>query len=161
MLSCQLRRKSKVPHDIIRVGFTLPQILIEVLIQLIVIINRLRSQSQDKISLKLSRHIDHSNESEDISFWYNIMVSWLFVNGLNINNLPPHRYNHKIDRTLTSRKDCNKVIHQEIRQIYIRHKWINPLEPLPPKMLYFKEHFMPFPKWGLIIRSKLHSYQMH
>ena len=35
-----------------------------------------------------------------------------------------------------------------------QHKWINPLEPLRPKTLYYKEHFMRFSKLGFIIRPK-------
>ena len=83
-----------------------------------------------------------------------MMVSWLLANGLDINNLPPLRYNHAIDNTLISHEDRNKVIRQEIWQIYTRYKWITPLEPLPSKMLYYKEHFMHFSKLGFITRPK-------
>ena len=38
--------------------------------------------------------------------------------------------------------------------IYTRYKWITPLEPLPSKMLYYKEHFMHFSKLGFITRPK-------
>ena len=27
-------------------------------------------------------------------------------------------------------------------KIYTRYKWINPLEPLPSKMVYYNEHVM-------------------
>ena len=37
-------------HDIIRVEFTLPPMLVKVMFQLVVFINRIHSQSQDKIS---------------------------------------------------------------------------------------------------------------
>ena len=64
-------------------------------------------------------------------------------------------YNHVIDNTLISHEDRNKVIHQEIWQIYTRYKWITPLEPLPSKMLYYKEHFMHFSKLGFITRPNI------
>ena len=79
-----------------------------------------------------------------------MMVSWLLAKGPDINNLPPLRYNHATDNTLISHEDYNKVIRQEIWPIYIRYKWITPLEPLPSKMLYYKEHPMLFSKLGFI-----------
>ena len=42
------------------------------------------------------------------------------------------------------------VIRQEIWQIYTQHKWINPLESFPSKMLYYHEHFMHFSELGFI-----------
>ena len=46
------------------------------------------------------------------------------------------------------------MIHEEIWQIYTRHRLINPLESLPSKMLYYQEHFMHFSKLGFIIQPK-------
>ena len=50
MLSRQLQIKSIVSHDIIRVEFTLPPMLIEALFQLVVFTHKIHSQSQDKKS---------------------------------------------------------------------------------------------------------------
>ena len=109
--------------------------------------------------LKLSRHLNYSMSPKDISSWYSIVISWLSTNDLNIKNLPPLRYNHETDKTFICHEDRNKVICQEIWQIYTQHKWINPLEPLLSKMLYYKEHFMHFSKLGFIIRLKyLHTF---
>ena len=82
------------------------------------------------------------------------MVSWLLANNLDINNLPPLRYNNKTDKTLISHEDQNRIIHQEIWQIYTQHKWINPLERLPSKMLCYKEHLMHFSRLGFIAQPK-------
>ena len=71
-----------------------------------------------------------------------------------INNLPPLKYKHGIDKTLISHEDCNKVIRQEIWQIYTRYKWITSREPLPSKMLYYKEQFMHLNKLSFITRPK-------
>ena len=43
-----------------------------------------------------------------------IVVSWLLANDININILPPLKYNHGTDQTLISHEDHNKVIRQEI-----------------------------------------------
>ena len=59
-----------------------------------------------------------------------------------------------LSTSLISHKERNKVIRQEIWQTYIRHKWIHPLEPLPSKMSYYKEHFMKFSKLGFNERPK-------
>ena len=51
MLSRQLRIKSTIPRDIIRVEFSLPPMLVEALLQLVVFIHRnLHSQPHDRIS---------------------------------------------------------------------------------------------------------------
>ena len=50
MLSCQLRSKSTVPHDIIRVEVTLPSMLVEALFQIVAFIHKIHSQPQDRIS---------------------------------------------------------------------------------------------------------------
>ena len=84
----------------------------------------------------------------------NVTNSWLLANGLDINNLPPLKYNHGTDQTLISHEDRNKVIRQEIWQIYTRYKWITPREPLPSKMVYYKEHFLRFSKLGFITRPR-------
>ena len=52
--------KSIVPHAIIRVEFTLPSTIVEARFQLLVFINRIHSQSEDRISCKFLRHLDHS-----------------------------------------------------------------------------------------------------
>ena len=54
----------------------------------------------------------------DTNSWYSTEVSWLFANVLDINNLPPLRYNHETDQTLIFHMDRTKVICQEIWQIY-------------------------------------------
>ena len=154
MLSCQLRNKSTLPHDIIRVEFTLSSMLVETLFQLVVFIHKIHSQPHDRIYRQAFEAYRSLNESGYTSSWYGMMVSWLLANGLDINNPPPLRYNHTIDNTLISHADRNKVICQEIWQICTRYKWTAPLEPLPSKMLYYKEHFMHFFKLGFITWPK-------
>ena len=83
------------------------------------------------------------------------MVSWLLANDIDINNLPPLKYNHGIDETLMSYEDRNKMIRQEIWQIYTRFKWITPREPLPSKMLYYKELLRIKLKCGLVCELTL------
>ena len=48
--------------------------------------------------------------SGDTSSWYSIVVSWLLANDIDINNLPPLKYNHGIDQTLISHEDRNRMI---------------------------------------------------
>ena len=50
MLSRQLQSKSISPDDMSRPEFTLPPMLLEARFQVVVFINRIHSQSQDKIS---------------------------------------------------------------------------------------------------------------
>ena len=124
-----------VPHAIIRAKFTLPPKLVEALLQLVVFIRRIHNQPQYRMFRQAFEASQSLYGFGDSSSWYNIVVSWLFANGLDIINLPPLRYNHETDKTLISHEDRNKVIRQEIWQIYTRYKWTNPLEPLPSKML--------------------------
>ena len=60
MLSRQLQRKSIVPHDIIRSEFALPPMLVEALFQLVVFIDGIHGQSQDRLSWLAFTHLDHS-----------------------------------------------------------------------------------------------------
>ena len=84
MLSCQLQSKSTLPNDIIRVKLTLPPMLVDALFQLIVdFIHRIQLEASQSLY-----------ESGYTSSWYGMMVSWLLANSLDINNLPPLRYNH-------------------------------------------------------------------
>ena len=45
-------------------------------------------------------------DSDNISSWYSIVVNWLFANNLDVNNLPPLRYNYKINKILICHEDC-------------------------------------------------------
>ena len=75
MLSQQNGSKSIVPHEIIRGEFTLPPMLVETLFQLVVFINRIHSQSQDRISRQAFKASRSLYESGDTISWYNTMVS--------------------------------------------------------------------------------------
>ena len=118
--------------------------LVEALFQLVVFIHRIHSQPQDRISRQAFEASRSLYEFGDSSSWYSIVVRWLLANDIDINNLPPLKYNHGTGQTLISHEDRNKVIRQEIWQIYTQYKWITPREPLPSKMLYYKEHFLHF-----------------
>ena len=47
------------------------------------------------------------------------------------------------------------MICQEIWQIYTRHRHINPLEPSPSGMVYYKEHFMLLPNALRVVIGQL------
>ena len=102
MLSKQIRSESTIPHKIITTEFTLPPMLVEALFQLVVFINRIHSQSQDRISRQAFEASQSLYESNDTSSWYNTVVSWLFSNGLDINYLPPLKYVNETNKTLIS-----------------------------------------------------------
>ena len=62
-----------------------------------------------------------SRELHELGFensWYNVMVSWLLENGVNINNLPPLKDNHDTYTSLISHEEHNEVIRQEIWQTF-------------------------------------------
>ena len=88
------------------------------------------------------------------------MVRWLFANDLEVNNLPSLGYHHQTDKTLISHGYHNKVIHQEIWQIYTIID--GSTESLPSKVFYYKEHFVHFFDLGFIIRPQyLHMFLSH
>ena len=91
-----------------------PPMLVEALFQLVVFIHRIHSQPQDRISRQAFEASRSLYVSGDGSSWYNIVVSWLLANGIDINNPPPLKYNHRTDKTLISHEDRNKVMRQEI-----------------------------------------------
>ena len=130
MLGCLIRSKESVPHEVSREEFAHPPMLVEALFQMVAFIHRISNQPHDRLS---RRAFEASRELHELGFgnsWYSLMVSWLLANGLDINNLPPLKYNHDAYTSLISHEERNKVIRQEIWQTYIRHKWIHPLEPL-------------------------------
>ena len=98
MLSRQLRSKSTILHEIIRAEFTLPPMLVEAFLQLVVFIHRIHSQPHDCISRQAFEASRSLYESGNTSYWYIIVVSWLLANDLDINNVPPLRYKHESDR---------------------------------------------------------------
>ena len=114
MLLRQLQSKSTISHDNIRAKFTLPPMLVDALFQLVVFIHRIHSQAHDRISHQAFEASHSLYEFSYTSSWYGMIGSWLLANGLDINNLPPLKYNHAIDNTLISHEDRNKVIRQEI-----------------------------------------------
>ena len=124
--------------------------LVEALFQLVVFIHKIHSLPQDRISHQAFEASRSLYTSGDSSSWYSTVVSWLLANGIVINNLPTLKYNHDTDQTLIFHEDRNKAIRQEIWQSYTCYKWITPREPLPSKMLYYKEHFMHFSQLGFI-----------
>ena len=127
-------------HEIIGFKFTLPPMLVEALFHWWFLLIGYIANLKIGYLVKLSRHLKLC-ESGDTSSWCSIVVSWHFANDLDTNNLPPLGYNHETDKMLISHEDHNKVIRQELWKIYTQHQWINPLEPLSSKMLYYKEHF--------------------
>ena len=111
ILSWKIRSESVIPYQIIKVEFTSPPMLVDALVQVVVfMIGDL---------VKILGHPDYFMSLKDIRSWYNVMVSWLFANDIEINNLSPLRYDLEIDKTLISHWDNNKIICQEIWKIYI------------------------------------------
>ena len=94
MLSRQLRSKSTVPHDIIIAQFTLPSMLGEALFLLVVFIQRIHRQPQDRLSHQAFEESPSLYKFGDTSTSYSIVVSWRHANCLHISSLPPLRYNH-------------------------------------------------------------------
>ena len=154
MLSRLIRSKSSVPHEVIRAEFALPPMLVEALFQIVVFIRRISNQSLDRLSRRAFDASRNLHNLGDRTSWYSHTISFLEEYGLDINKLPPLKYNKHGVRTLISHEAQNKVIRQEIWKIYIRHIWIQPREPLSPKMLYYKEHFMHFNDLGFIERPR-------
>ena len=61
--------------DIIRAEFTLFPVLVDS--ALVIFINSIHNQSQDRISHQAFEASQSFYESDDISSWYNTMASWL------------------------------------------------------------------------------------
>ena len=84
--------------------------LVEALFQLVVFITTIHSQSQDRISHQAFEASRSPYESGDTISWYSTVVRGLFTSGLDINNLPPLRYDYDTNKTSISHVDHNKVI---------------------------------------------------
>ena len=138
--------------------------LVEALFQVVVLFIGYIANHKIGYLVKLLRHLDPYMHPEIVtSSWYNIVMSWLLENGIDINNLPPFKYNHGTDQTLISHEDRNKVIRQDIWQIYTRYKQITPRDPLPSKMLSIRNTSCTSLSYVLLHNQNIyiHSYQMH
>ncbi|MCO5563476.1 hypothetical protein L7F22_017118 [Adiantum nelumboides] len=137
MLSRLIRGKPSVPHDIIRAELATPPMLVEALFQIVCFIQRVRQLSPDRLSYR-------ALASRVWREWIMVCTDDTVVqyHGLDIQQLPPFQYDPDSPLIRLSHEERNRVLRQDLWQLYIRETWITPRQPLPPKMLYYRDQFM-------------------
>ncbi|MCO5548203.1 hypothetical protein L7F22_001660 [Adiantum nelumboides] len=162
MLSRLIRGKSSVPHDIIRAELATPPMLVEAIFQTVGFIQRVRQLPPDRLSYRALEASRQLAEVGERGSWYAQMTQWFSTHGIDVDRLPPFQYDPDSPIIHLSHGERNRVLRQDLWQLYIRETWITPRQPLPPKMLYFKDHFMTILEDGFIQRpGYMDTYMSH
>ncbi|MCO5589434.1 hypothetical protein L7F22_043401 [Adiantum nelumboides] len=162
MISRIIRSKPSVPHDIIRAELAAPPMLVEALFQTVCLLHRFRDMDPDRISHRAFIASREMARTGDTSSWYAQTGDWLAQHGFDIDRLPPLQYDTQAPTYSLSRSERNRVIRQEIWHTYIQRTWRRPTDTLPPKMLYYYEHFLRFSEQGFIeIPLYMREYMPH
>ncbi|MCO5563810.1 hypothetical protein L7F22_017459 [Adiantum nelumboides] len=82
------------------------------------------------------------------------MTQWFSTHGLDIQQLPPFQYDPDSPLFRLSHEERNRVLGQDLWQLYIKETWITPRQPLPSKMLYYRDQFMTILEDGFIQRPR-------
>ena len=155
MLSRMIRSKpSSVPHDIVRAEFAAPPMLVEALFQVCCFIHRMRDMAPDRLSRRAFEASKQLAEAGDTGSWYAQMIQLLTRCGWDIDHLPPLQYDLDAPHIQLSHSERNRVMRQDLLQRYVRHTWITPQQPLPTKMLYYRDCFMSISEDGFIQRPR-------
>ena len=93
--------------------------LVEAVIQMVAFIHKMSNQPHDLLSHQAFEASRELYELDVGNSWYSLMISWLLENGLHINQLYSLNYNHDVYTSLVFYGERNKVIRQEIWEIYI------------------------------------------
>ncbi|MCO5582026.1 hypothetical protein L7F22_035916 [Adiantum nelumboides] len=162
MLSRLICGKSSVPHDIITAELATPPMLVEAIFQTVSFIQRVPQLPPDRLSyraLEVSRQLAEAGERGS---WYAQMTQWFNTHGIDVDRLPPFQYDPDSLIIHLSHRERNRVLRQDLWQLYIRETWITPRQPLPPKMLYYRDHFMTILEDGFIQRPRyMDTYMSH
>ena len=99
-------------------------------------------------------------EAGERGSWYSQMTQWFSEYRLDIEHLPPFQYDPDSPYTRLSHSERNRVLRQDLWQLYTRETWITPSQPLPPKMLYYRDQFMSTSGDGFIQRPRYMDVHM-
>ena len=154
MFSRLIRSKPSVPHDILRAEFATPPMLVEALFQTICFLHRFREMPHTHLSYRAFETSRALAEAGDRGCWYAQVTDWFTQHGLDIDRLPPFQYDMDAPHLHLSHSERNRVMRQDLWQLYIRRTWISPQRPLPAKMLYYRDHFMSISDDGFIRRPR-------
>lgn len=162
MISRLIRSKPSVPHDIVRAELATPPMLVEALFQTVCFIQRMRVLSPDRLTCRAFEASRQLAESGEQGSWYSQVSQWFTAHGLDMERLPPFQYDPDSPYTHLSHSERNRVLRQDLWQLYIRGTWITPTQPLPPKMLYYRDEFMTLLADGFIQRPRyMDTYMPH
>lgn len=75
--------------------------------------------------------------------------------------LPPFQYDLTAPHLQLSHSERNRVMRQDIWQLYTHRTWISPQQPLPAKMLYYRDHFLSISADGFIQRPRYLEAFLH
>ncbi|KAH7307766.1 hypothetical protein KP509_22G076800 [Ceratopteris richardii] len=162
MIARLIRSKPSVPHDIIRTELAAPPMLVEALFQTVCLLHRLRTMDTESIAYRAFQASRDMALAGDTSSWYAQARDWLAHHGFDIDRLPPLQYDLHAPTYSLSHQERNRFIRQEIMHTYIQRTWVSPRDTLPPKMLYYCEHFLHISDEGFIeIPRYMQTYLSH
>lgn len=162
MISRLFRSKPSVPHDIIRAELATPPMLVEALFQTVCFIQRIRELPPDRLTCRAFEASRQLAETGEQGSWYSQVTQWFASHGLDMERLPPFQYDPDSPHFHLSHSERNRVLRQDLWQLYTRETWITPTQPLPPKMLYYRDRFMTILPDGFIQRpGYMDTYMPH
>ena len=79
-------------------------------------------------------------------------MTWFVAHGLQIDHLPPFRYNLDTPLPHLTREQANRLIRSDLLGLHIHGTWIAPPLELGTKMQFYKDHLMRLTNDGFIMR---------
>ena len=162
MLSRMIRSKSSVPHDIVRAEFATPPMLVEALFQTVCFVRRLRDMDPSRLCYRAFEATQQLAEAGETGTWYSQVLQWFKAHGLDIDCLPPFQYDLASPYIHLSHGERNRIIRQDLWQLYTRETWVTPSQPLPRKMQYYSDQFLSTTDTGFLRRPRyMDVYMSH
>ena len=153
MLAKMIRSKPSVPHDIVRAEFAAPPMVIEALFQTVTFLHRLRELPPERLTRRAFESSRQLAEEGHTGVWYTQVLEWFAQYHIDIDRLPPLQYDPDAPRRL-SRTEKNRVLRQDLWQLYIQVTWSSPPQGLTTKMEYYRKSFLQLSKDGFIERPR-------
>ena len=153
MLARMIRSKRSVPHDIVRAEFAAPPMVVEALFQTVTLLHRLRELPPERLARRAFESSRQLAEEGHTRGWYTQVLEWFARYHLDIDRLPPLQYDPDAPQRL-SRTERNKVLRQDLWQLYIQVTWCSPPRELMTKMQYYRTSFLQLSQDGFIERPQ-------
>lgn len=160
MISRMIRNKPFVPHEIIRAELVAGPMVVDALFQTVTYLQRIQQMDPHRyprLALQSSQFIASEGHTRS---WYARILTWFVTHGLQIDHLPPFRYNLDTPLPRLTREQANRLIRSNLLGLHIHGTWIAPSLELGTKMQFYRDHLMRLTNDGFIMRPNYMDIHM-